>query len=103
MVPLWAYPFPKHILPSEGRVWEVVDVVESTWERGEGEGKSEATGLGGALSCPGRVHARSAAFWASRARRVLARAGSLLANGWYRQVQEIKVNLFDMVGEAREE
>jgi hypothetical protein len=67
-----------------GGVLGVAGVVESTWERGEGDGRSEATKRGRVLACPWRVHARSGASWHHGARRVLARAGSLLANGWYR-------------------
>ena len=58
------------LAPAREHVWGVAVVLVSKWEKGEGERRAESTGLGSALSCPGRVHARSGTSWASRARRV---------------------------------
>jgi hypothetical protein len=44
------------------RVWRLPGVVASARARGESEGRADATGRGGVLACPGRVHARSGAF-----------------------------------------
>jgi hypothetical protein len=77
-------------------VWEVAVVLVGAWEKGEGERRAESTGLGSALSCPGRVHARSGAFWASRARRVLCHLVLSWAMGKYMQVQGIQAKLQDM-------
>jgi hypothetical protein len=50
------------------RVWELPGLVASEWVKGEGEGRSDASGRGRVLARPERVHARSGAFWAPRAR-----------------------------------
>ena len=58
------------LAPAREHVWGVAVVLVSEWEKGEGERRAESTGLGSALSRPGRVPARSGTSWASRARRV---------------------------------
>jgi hypothetical protein len=80
-----------------GDVWELPGVLVSTWERGEGEGRSEATGRSCALACPWRVRARSGASWRHGARRVPGAAVLFFDQGEYRRVQGSEVSVKDMV------
>jgi hypothetical protein len=81
----------------KGACLGVAVVLVSEWEKGEGERRAESTSRVQALSCPGRVHARSGAFWASWARSGLGNVGLFFDQGEYRGAQGSEACLLDMV------
>jgi hypothetical protein len=84
------------------RVWELPGVVARLRARGEGEGRTESTGRGDVLSCPGTCQCTLWRVWASWARQVLAGVSLSSTNGEYEHDQGSEYCLFDKVRGTRE-